>query len=299
MEETLVNLLQDDASPDGVLELEPMSPYNRLLVHRLADIFGFSHNSVGDGDDRHLILERCPESAIPPILVSDILWQYDECQSPTTHQLLRRKEALPDSTRRLPSFRSSLEEREAAYLAARQRIFSIDDSEAKQSVGKKPRNIPVVARRMIAHALGQRINLSNEVTLPNNIEYEGEKEKLNSRENNEVCHSSSLELSRERLACSQKLTLQPSNSCGKPTARSLASDDASQTEKMQESSHNKSSSFGMLQNGSYGRDVCRDSMKQEHLGAARRMLAHALGRNSVKENPGLVKCSQTKPIDHE
>lgn len=30
-----------NCSSDGVLELEPMDPYNRLLLHRLADIFGY------------------------------------------------------------------------------------------------------------------------------------------------------------------------------------------------------------------------------------------------------------------
>ncbi|XP_052170430.1 uncharacterized protein LOC127786767 isoform X5 [Diospyros lotus] len=83
---------------DAVLELEPMSPYNRLLLHLLADIFGLSHHSVGEGDERHLLLERSPETSILPILVSDLLWQYDKLHPPTTsHQLLRRSEASPDS----------------------------------------------------------------------------------------------------------------------------------------------------------------------------------------------------------
>ena len=34
-----------DYSSDGILELEPMNSYNRLLLHRLAEIFGyFSHD---------------------------------------------------------------------------------------------------------------------------------------------------------------------------------------------------------------------------------------------------------------
>ncbi|CAN1152430.1 hypothetical protein LINPERHAP2_LOCUS18740, partial [Linum perenne] len=45
MEDTFVNFLQHDTSSDGVLELEPMDPYNRLLLHRLADIFGYSLTS--------------------------------------------------------------------------------------------------------------------------------------------------------------------------------------------------------------------------------------------------------------
>ncbi|XP_057462703.1 uncharacterized protein LOC130752854 isoform X3 [Actinidia eriantha] len=96
MEESFVNFLQDNPSSDGVLELEPMNAYNRLLLHRLADIFGLSHQSVVEGDDRHLILERCLETLIPSVLVSDLLWQYDELQLPTTsHRLLKRNEASP------------------------------------------------------------------------------------------------------------------------------------------------------------------------------------------------------------
>ncbi|KAJ6435214.1 hypothetical protein OIU84_000424 [Salix udensis] len=42
MEETFLNFLQDDSShSDGILELQPMDAYNRLLLHRLADIFGY------------------------------------------------------------------------------------------------------------------------------------------------------------------------------------------------------------------------------------------------------------------
>ncbi|KAJ4721490.1 R3H domain containing protein [Melia azedarach] len=163
MEEALVNFLKDDNSADGVLELEPMDSYNRLLLHRLADIFGFAHESVGEGDERHLILERCPETSIPSILVSDILWQYGEPQSPTTScQLLRRKEAPPVPNTQSPSLKNSLEEREAAYLAARARIFSMDTRTVAEPVRQKPRSVPVVAQRMIAHALGQKVKTQDQ-----------------------------------------------------------------------------------------------------------------------------------------
>lgn len=54
---------------------------------------------------------------------------------------------------------ASLEERQAAYLAARQRIFSATwkySGHSPKSAGTaRPRSDPVVARRMIAHALGK------------------------------------------------------------------------------------------------------------------------------------------------
>lgn len=165
-EETFINFLETSICSEDILELAPMVSYHRMLLHRLADIFGLMHESVGEGDDRHLILERCQDSSIPPILVSDILkWQYGETQSPqATCQLLKRKMTLQDlqhkeRTDQLPSI--SFEERQAAYLAARERIFSPSSSEEidepKEQVVPRPRTVPVVARRMIAHALGKRI----------------------------------------------------------------------------------------------------------------------------------------------
>ena len=43
-----------------------------------------------------------------------------------------------------------------AYIAARQRIFSLNDNFVEEPVNPKPRPIPAAARRMIVHALGQR-----------------------------------------------------------------------------------------------------------------------------------------------
>ena len=55
------------------------------------------------------------------------------------------------------SIQQSLEEREAAYSVARERIFSMKLDEVKEPGEQRPRSVPVVAHRMIAHALGQRI----------------------------------------------------------------------------------------------------------------------------------------------
>ncbi|XP_021972659.2 uncharacterized protein LOC110867913 isoform X2 [Helianthus annuus] len=134
MEDMLVHFLQNETSLNGVLELEPMNPYNRLLLHRLADIFG------------------------PSILVADLLWEHE---SPTTSQLLTRPEDGSTGTNlETLTARVSLEDRESAYLAARNRIFSTGNDDDMESL--RPRNNPVVARRMIAHALGQRIKQSND-----------------------------------------------------------------------------------------------------------------------------------------
>lgn len=266
-EEVFIDFLQDDTSLDGVMELKPMNPYNRLLLHRLADIFGFSHESVGEGDDRHLILERCPETSIPSILVSDFLGQYDDYQYPSTsHQLLRRTEVSPVLKTKTPSYQYSLEEREAAYMAARERIFSMDDSEVKESVNQKPRNVPVVARRMIAHALGQRIKP----------------------------HNTSVEASQEtNLQSGQRV-----NSLAKPKDGNPNKSASPHSERKvpQKPADNKSTNGKMSQNGRNG-SVCKNNLKEEHMGAAKRMFAHALRQNSGKD--GLLSSSETKQTGRE
>ncbi|KAK9141100.1 hypothetical protein Scep_010781 [Stephania cephalantha] len=265
VEEILVDFLKNDTSTDGLLELEPMSPYNRLLLHRLAEIFGFLHESVGEGDDRHLILERCSESSIPSILVSDLLYEYDEYQSPTSpHQLLRRKDTSPALKTDPSSLRSSLEERQAAYLAARERIFSVDDNKVKESVTPKPRNVPVVARRMIAHALGQRISNSSieNVKVPGFEEHERNIKELSIKETNGSHPDQQSSISPEpqsqkvRSPQEQKVNRKPAN--------------------------NKSVSVDAKLTGSTVRSVSDESLKKEHLGAAKRIFANALRLQGTK-----------------
>ncbi|KAI5058390.1 hypothetical protein GOP47_0026560 [Adiantum capillus-veneris] len=74
-EEAFVAFLdpQETSSVGNVLTLEPMAAYHRMLLHRLADIFRLAHESIGEGEGRRLVLERCEDSCIPEVLVSDIL----------------------------------------------------------------------------------------------------------------------------------------------------------------------------------------------------------------------------------
>ncbi|XP_077227157.1 uncharacterized protein LOC143860420 [Tasmannia lanceolata] len=301
IEEALVNFLQNDTSSDGVLELEPMSPYHRLLLHRLADIYGFAHESVGEGSDRHLILERCPDSSIPSVLVSDILWQYDGYHSEmTSHQLLKRKDASPALKIKQSSFPPStpLEEREAAYLAARERIFSLDEGEIKVSLAPKQRNIPVVARRMIAHALGQRIgsNLVNEnLTSPNNKVCEGPKDILCSPEKNEV-HSSVKPAEQSTHLSSQNSSTQERKMYNKQSGK-VSRSSVLQSEKK---AHSKATGDSSTSGGVNSRVGGKDSLNREHFGAAKRMFAHALGLPSAKENPSLLlKCNETSKTHNQ
>lgn len=40
-EETFINFLETSICSEDILELAPMVSYHRMLLHRLADIFGF------------------------------------------------------------------------------------------------------------------------------------------------------------------------------------------------------------------------------------------------------------------
>ncbi|KAJ7534521.1 hypothetical protein O6H91_13G097800 [Diphasiastrum complanatum] len=168
VEETFVDLLSP-LSRDEVLELQPMMSYQRMLLHRLADIFGLAHQSVGEGESRHLVVEKCENSSIPTVLVSDVLeGLYGDLPEPyITKQLLKRTPPLPGETKTQPCSylpALSLAERQTAYLAARKRIFSDNwmppDDTISGGGSNRPRNVPVVARRMIAHALGKTVPMN-------------------------------------------------------------------------------------------------------------------------------------------
>ncbi|XP_019194160.1 PREDICTED: uncharacterized protein LOC109188102 isoform X3 [Ipomoea nil] len=176
MEESFVDFLQEDTSSNGVLELEPMNSYSRLLLHRLADIFG------------------------PSILVRDLLWQYGEVQSPKKFDILSRKQEVSDGlqveNQEILNLKFSLEEREAAYLAARERIFAIDGN-GTEHMSERPRKDLKVARRMIERALGQRIRPSNNEVNCRDTEQSGRrtmdgcKEERGSNSNPKNVHSKS------------------------------------------------------------------------------------------------------------
>ncbi|XP_044483711.1 uncharacterized protein LOC123209649 isoform X2 [Mangifera indica] len=278
---------------DGVLELEPMNSYSRLLLHRLADIFGFAHESVGEGDDRHLILERSHETSIPSILVSDILWQYGEPQPVTTsHQLLRRKEAPPVLSSQSPSVEHTFEEREAAYLAARERIFSTDVGAVREPVRQKPRNVPDAARRMIAHALGQKVKTRTQPDVTKDDKESAQlANEVNTQNNDKARPNSSSETYQETTSSPGRNT----NFRGKPKGNLQKCRTPSQSDRTttQEPAEMRCTNGRESQHGRSKTSVSKEYSKAEHLGAAKRMFAQALGLHSAKDGFHL-KCNETK-----
>lgn len=274
MEEAFINFLQVDTSQDGSLELEPMNSYNRLLLHRLADIFGFAHESVGEGDERHLVLERSSETSIPSILVSDLLWQYDEYESPVASQQFLRKLDASSPVSQSKNHKYSIVEREAAYLAARERIFGKD--EMQESVRQKPRTDPVVARRMIVHALGQKAKMLNlDSSVPNERSDRGLSAKHDTKEE-QVCTSHGYMQQKTDCSSEQNANIQKVRT-GVDTATGLLLDS------VPEKSQNSNLSSCSTPENAISTPIIKEHMKVENLRAAKRMFANALGLPSTKE----------------
>lgn len=277
VEAALVDFLQDDTSSDGVLELDPMDSYSRLLLHRLADIFGFSHESVGEGDARHLVLERCPETSIPSILVSDLLWQYDELlPTPKFLEVLEKKKAdQPELTAETSRPELSLEEREAAYLAARERIFAVDECGTGELVEQRPPKNPTVARRMIAHALGQRIRPHSHENSPRESNANGKQAKSMMVQNEEDGNfNSGVEVYTEKNVIPDKNL----SSIGKKNEMRLSDSESSHSgltiPKDNIDRPSKLSSSGTQCDQT---NIRKDNLREEHIGAAKRMFVNALG----------------------
>ncbi|CAL4930990.1 unnamed protein product [Urochloa decumbens] len=272
---------EDDAA--DIIELKPAGAYHRLLLHRLAEIYGFAHESVGEGEDRHLVLQRCPETAIPPVLVSDMLWKFDNSEDSEdfTSVVLTRNDTdsqkswkvdvvqedtsvksshLKDTTDLKPPKQSavspavSLKEREAAYQAARERIFSGDDAKGNENDRSyaKNRQVPVVAQRMIAHALGQKVQNPTQIIAST----EGRGKQLPNRPNIPT-------RSRNNYYPVAPDNREESNvRNGKPHSASRSSYQTASSQRCRTAN---------------SRAATAESLKKEQTGAARRMFAHALG----------------------
>ncbi|KAL6977073.1 hypothetical protein U1Q18_025867 [Sarracenia purpurea var. burkii] len=186
----------------------------------------------------------------------------------------------------------SLEEREAAYLAARERIFTRYDGETSKPVKQKPRSIPVVARRMIAHALGGRIIPSNQaVGFRDTKEYGEQADEMNIQEKEEGNAHMNMG-TYEEIEVPFGQNVKPYR---KPKV-SNSNDVASlHTEKLALRPADKTST--QARNSQRNDMVARkDNLKEEHMGAAKRMFAHALGRHSAKDGI-LSKGSEMKQTE--
>ena len=76
-EELLISFMKGD---DESIHLEPMNSYHRRLVHHLATEFKLKTHSVGDGEDRHVVLSKTDNSSVPEKLKNQkpIVWNFGD-----------------------------------------------------------------------------------------------------------------------------------------------------------------------------------------------------------------------------
>lgn len=179
-----------------------------------------------------------------------------------------------------------LEEREAAYKAARERIFSFhDDNEQGASVSKS-RNVPVVARRMIAHALGQRI-YSTSIQRLSLDENEGENTDELSRGDGEGL-GANVEYRKGSTAFSTgKLQLHEKMKYNRNTRNGRYETDQKSVS-YNEAYNGASSGNKFPPDGSPRRMIGVEDLKKQQAGAARRIFANAMGLPPVKGNQDLT-----------
>lgn len=195
-----------------------------------------------------------------------------------------------------PSVEHSLAEREAAYLAARERIFSMDARTVAEPVRQKPRSVPIVAQRMIAHALGQKMKSGDQDTaVRDEITNEKLANEINIRESDKAGPNTSLEAYQETtLLPGQNVnSLDKSNKKGKSTV-------SSQSDRIapQETSEKSSNGVSISRNRRSTDSSNKEYLKEERLGAAKRLFAHALGLQSARDSFHL-KLSETKQSESE
>eukprot|EP00850_Spirogloea_muscicola_P011701 SM000073S21477 [mRNA] locus=s73:577264:579553:+ [translate_table: standard] len=103
MEALLVSILGDHNSRQEELALSPLPPYERMLVHRLCDLFRLGHASSGVGDERHIVVTVEPHSAPPDKLLCDVFEEHhdDGGVDIASRQILRQE--TTESSRDLSS----------------------------------------------------------------------------------------------------------------------------------------------------------------------------------------------------
>ncbi|KAJ1930391.1 class II myosin [Tieghemiomyces parasiticus] len=141
-------------APELSLAFPPMNPYQRRLVHQVADYFGLLHTTEGTNATgaTHVVVGKGLAAAIPDLRLTDLV--EEEEPPPKTFKIMRRVAVPALTDRRVPTVASngtevpvaatepskdrrlmSLEEREAAYERARAAIFQEAEEEAAQAAG--------------------------------------------------------------------------------------------------------------------------------------------------------------------
>jgi hypothetical protein len=159
----------------------------------------------------------------------------------------------------------SLKEREAAYRAARERIFSTHEKAKGNdtSAAAKPRHVPAVAQRMISHALGKRV-----------VDTRERADALKNRETEPV-NGRNIQTGSMNKLYADRPVRREEKYAGKCNPSSPGGDP-----RRNPSTQNRHTS-----------NVSAETLKKEQTGAAKRMFANALGLPGV----GIADGAARKP----
>ncbi|KAG6402368.1 hypothetical protein SASPL_139246 [Salvia splendens] len=207
-----------------------------------------------------LLVNYLQDDTSPGILVSDLLLQYGEMQTPMCYDVLRRKEVLPGQ-KVDPVCGPSLDERETAYFAARQRIFSEDACDSNL-IKERPKKDLVVDRRMITRALGQA---EHELTKESE-ELVVEDVKIKHTDKSNIMSSNNIKTNPLSGKHPRACTISKINKSSE-----LKVMDGSSKEPQQKNNSKDGESLEELKSNSPD-----NHLRQEHMGAARRLFANAL-----------------------
>lgn len=170
----------------------------------------------------------------------------------------------------------SVAEREAAYLAARQRIFAAGEGGADDPLKQKPPSNPVVARRMIAHALGKTTKGTNEANRSNRENYQ-HIDDIDIQVKPDHATNSELDTFKDGQTLSNRRYMRGEPEFVEYDGGSLSSTSSEPTTKETDKLRSTTDNFGTS-------EAHKASLKKEQTGAARRMFANALGYHSGREN---------------
>ncbi|KAG6404732.1 hypothetical protein SASPL_136985 [Salvia splendens] len=211
-----------------------------------------------------LLVNYLQDDTSPGILVSDLLLQYGEMQTPMSYDVLRRKEVLPGQ-KVDPVCGPSLDERETAYFAARQRIFSEDACDSNL-IKERPKKDLVVARRMITRALGQADKGAKHELTKECEELVVEDVKIKHTDKSDIMSSNNIKTNPLSGKHPRAYAISKIDKSGE-----FKVNDGSSKEPQQKNNSKGGDSLEELKSNSPD-----NHLRQEHMGAAKRLFANAL-----------------------
>lgn len=153
IEQELTQLVKDGSR--DAHRFQPMTSYNRMLVHRVAAFYGCEHNIEKNEQGTGIVVSKTKNTRIPELRFNDYI--KDELETSEPKKLILKRDSASaddpngDGIERSPDRQTgvekgkSFEEREELYSRARARIFNQESSSSSSAEASSNENtIPVI-----------------------------------------------------------------------------------------------------------------------------------------------------------